>query len=164
MADILPGENLIWAGRPTWKWSVSFILKWGLPALLPLPIGIAIASISSVSIWWFLIVALILVGIVVLLAWLKRLDTHYTVTNRRLLVRHGILNRNERSASLERIQNVNTGQGLFGRILNFGDIEFDTAGSEVGDSELALRGINDPHRMRDMLDIELLKRGPSIGL
>ena len=85
-------------------------------------------------------------------------DLQYTVTNRRVIVRRGIANRNERSASIDRIQNVNTAQGFYGRILNFGDIEFDTAGSDVGDADLALRGINDPHDMRDMLDRELLQR------
>ena len=32
---------------------------------------------------------------------------------------------------IDRIQNVNTKQGFYGRILNFGDIEFDTAGSDM---------------------------------
>jgi len=92
------------------------------------------------------------------LAWLKRLDSEYTVTNRRVIVRRGIANRNERSASIDRIQNVNTKQGFYGRILNFGDLEFDTAGPDVGDSDLALRGISDPHEMRDTFDRELLQR------
>ena len=95
---------------------------------------------------------------VVVLAWIQRLDQAYTVTSRRVIVRRGIANRNERSASIDRIQNVNTRQGLYGRILNFGDIEFGTAGSDIGDADLALRGINDPHEMRDVLDRELLQR------
>ncbi len=161
MADILAGENLIWEGRPTWRWSFSFMLKWGLPSLIPAIVGIVLAIASSVPAWPFIVATLVLLGIVLLLSWVRRLDTWYTVTTRRLIVRHGILNRNERSASLERIQNVNTGQGLYGRILNFGDVEFDTAGSEVGDAELALRGVKDPHKIRDVLDMELLKRDPS---
>jgi len=103
-------------------------------------------------------VSVVLVALVILVAWIRRIDTHYTVTNRRVIVRRGVLNRNERSASLDRIQNVNTGQGLWGRILNFGDIEFDTAGSDTGDADLTLRGVDDPHRMRDLLDREVLKR------
>jgi uncharacterized membrane protein YdbT with pleckstrin-like domain len=161
MAEILEGENLIWAGRPTWKWSLTFILRWGLLACIPLVAGVALNQVVEVPITAFLAVTAILVALVLLLAWLRRLDTHYTVTDRRLIVRHGILNRNERSASLERIQNVNTGQGLLGRILNFGDVEFDTAGSEVGDAELALRGVNDPHGVRDILDGVLFKRNPT---
>jgi uncharacterized membrane protein YdbT with pleckstrin-like domain len=161
MADILEGEKLIWAGRPTWKWSLTFILKWGLLSCLPLVAGIVIGLVADVPLTPFLAVTVILVVLVILLAWLRRLDTHYTVTDRRLIVRHGILNRNERSASLERIQNVNTGQGLLGRVLNFGDVEFDTAGSEVGDAELALRGVNDPHLVRDDLDRILIGRSPS---
>ena len=158
MAEILDGEKLIWQGRPTWKWSVSFMLKWGLVGLLPLIIGILLDRITNVPIAWFFAATVIFIAGVVVLAWIKRLDSHYTVTSRRVIVRRGIANRNERSASIDRIQNVNTKQGFYGRILNFGDIEFDTAGSDIGDSDLALRGINDPHDMRDMLDRELLQR------
>ncbi len=158
MADILEGEDLIWEGRPVWKWSVSFMLKWGALALIPLIVGIVLSQSTDIDIALFFAATVVLLAIVILLAWVRRLDTHYTVTSRRLIVRRGILNRNERSASLDRIQNVNTGQGLYGRILNFGDIEFDTAGSDVGDADLALRGVNDPHKMRDLLDREVLKR------
>ena len=163
MAEILEGENLIWQGRPTWKWSVSFMLKWGLVGLIPLIVGIVLNRIVDVTIAWFFAVTVIFIAAVVVLAWIKRLDSHYTVTSRRVIVRRGIANRNERSASIDRIQNVNTAQGFYGRILNFGDIEFDTAGSDAGDADLALRGINDPHEMRDLLDRELLGRERTSG-
>ena len=163
MAEILEGEKLIRQGRPTWKWSVSFMLKWGLVGLLPLIVGILLDRITNVPISWFFAATVIFIAGVVVLAWIKRLDSHYTVTSRRVIVRRGIANRNERSASIDRIQNVNTAQGFYGRILNFGDIEFDTAGSDVGDADLALRGINDPHDMRDLLDRELLSREKTSG-
>lgn len=163
MAEILEGENLIWQGRPTWKWSVSFMVKWGLVGLIPLIVGIVVNRVADVSIALFFAATVIFIAAVVVLAWIKRLDSHYTVTSRRVIVRRGIANRNERSASIDRIQNVNTRQGFYGRILNFGDIEFDTAGSDVGDSDLALRGINDPHQMRDLLDRELLGREKTSG-
>ena len=163
MAEILEGENLIWQGRPTWKWSVSFMVKWGLVGLIPLIVGIVVNRVADVSIALFFAATVIFIAAVVVLAWIKRLDSHYTVTSRRVIVRRGIANRNERSASIDRIQNVNTKQGFYGRILNFGDIEFDTAGSDVGDSDLALRGINDPHQMRDLLDRELLGREKTSG-
>ncbi len=163
MAEILEGENLIWQGRPTWKWSVSFMVKWGLVGLIPLLVGIVVNRVADVSIALFFAATVIFIAAVVVLAWIKRLDSHYTVTSRRVIVRRGIANRNERSASIDRIQNVNTRQGFYGRILNFGDIEFDTAGSDVGDSDLALRGINDPHQMRDLLDRELLGREKTSG-
>lgn len=158
MAEILEGEKLVWQGRPVWKWSVSYMLKWGLVGLLPLVVGVVVTRWTDVGIAPFFAVTVVFEALVVLRAWIARLDMHYTVTDRRLIVRRGVLNRNERSASLDRIQNVNTAQGLFGRALNFGDIEFDTAGSDVGDADLALRGVNDPHRMRDLLDQEVLRR------
>lgn len=159
MAEILEGEKLIWQGRPTWKWSMSFLLKWGLVGLLPLIAGVLLGLVVEVPISWFVAASVIFIAIVVVLAWIKRLDSFYTVTDRRVVVRRGIANRNERSASIDRIQNVNTKQGLYGRVLNFGDIEFDTAGSDINDSDLALRGISDPHKMRDTFDLELVQRG-----
>ena len=93
-------------------------------------IGILLDRITNVPIAWFFAATVIFIAGVVVLAWIKRLDSHYTVTSRRVIVRRGIANRNERSASIDRIQNVNTRQGFYGRILNFGDIEFDTAGSD----------------------------------
>jgi uncharacterized membrane protein YdbT with pleckstrin-like domain len=158
MVEILEGEQLVWQGRPTWKWSVSWMLKWGVVGLLPLVVGILLNLVTDLPLVWFFAATVIFIAVVVVLAWVKRLDSEYTVTNRRVVVRRGIANRNERSASIDRIQNVNTRQGLYGRILNFGDIEFDTAGSDLGDSDLALRGINDPHAMRDRFDRELQQR------
>ena len=159
MADILEGEKLIWRGRPTWRWSVSFMLKWGLVGLLPLVVGLLLNRVfSSLPVSWFFAATVVFIVVVVLLAWIMRLDQSYTVTDRRVIVRRGIANRNERSASIDRIQNVNTRQGFYGRILNFGDIEFDTAGSDTGDADLALRGILDPHDLRDVLDREVLQR------
>ena len=49
MAEILEGETLIWQGRPTWKWSISFLLKWGLVGLLPLIVGILLGLVVDVG-------------------------------------------------------------------------------------------------------------------
>ena len=116
MTQILEGERLIWQGRPTWKWSVSFMLKWGLVGLLPLVAGVLLDRIVSVPVPWFLAATVIFIAAVVVLAWIRRLDSRYTVTDRRVIVRRGIANRNERSASIDRIQNVNTAQGFYGQI------------------------------------------------
>ncbi|MEI7438935.1 MAG: hypothetical protein WCK20_04625, partial [Thermoleophilia bacterium] len=96
MSEILDGEKLIWQGRPTWKWSISFLLKWGLVGVLPLIVGVLLNKIVDVPVSWFFAVTVIFIAVVVVLAWIKRLDSHYTVTDRRVLVRRGIANRNER--------------------------------------------------------------------
>lgn len=161
MTTTLEGENLVWAGRPVWKWSITFMLKWGLVAEIPLVVGVVLNRFFGVELLWFVLASAAGTGIVILLAWIIRLGTYYTVTDRRLIVRHGIVSRRERSASLERIQNVNTEQGVIARALNFGDIQFETAGSDHGDSDLTLYGVDDPHALRDVLDTHLIKRGPT---
>lgn len=161
MTPTLEGENLIWAGRPVWKWSLTFMLKWGLVALIPLVVGVILDRFFAVGPFWFVVISVVGVALVILMAWIIRLGTYYTVTDRRLIVRHGIVSRRERSASLERIQNVNTEQGVIARALNFGDIAFETAGSDDGDSDLTLFGVDDPHALRDILDSNLIRRGPT---
>lgn len=164
MTDVLDGERLIWQGRPIWRWSLFKILGWSLIGLGVIAAGIGLDALFGIGVQWFLVAGGIWIALVIVATWIRRLATLYTVTDRRLIVRRGILSRNERSASLDRIQNVNTGQGLVGRILNFGDIEFDTAGSDLGDSDLALRGVADPHGIRDVLDAEVFGRERDGGL
>ena len=164
MAEILDGETLIWKGRPIWRWSLTQIFRWSLIGILIIAIGVGAQMLLDVGLLWFVVAALGWELLVILVTWVRRLDTHYTVTSERIIVRRGIFSRNERSASLNRIQNVNTGQGIIGRILNFGDIEFDTAGSDLGDSDLTLRGVGDPHRLRDVLDAEVFARDSPSGI
>ena len=73
---------------------------------------------------------MILVGLI------KRISTTYTITNQRLHIQRGIIARHVQETRLDRVQNVNTNQGVE-RILQVGTVDFDTAGS--GDSDFAFR-------------------------
>ena len=86
------------------------------------------------------------------IGWLMRIGTYYKITNHRILIRRGILSRHERSASLYRVQNVNTSQTFLERLLNTGSVDFDTAGSDAADADFSFAGIDDPHGLRDRLD------------
>ena len=90
-------------------------------------------------------------------AWLKAsmatvFDSIIVVTDRRILIRHGIVSRKERSAHIDRVQNVNTSQTLMQRIFQVGDVDFDTAGTDASESDLRFVGINDPHELRTVID------------
>ena len=83
------------------------------------------------------------------LGWFTRLDTQYTVTTHRLIIRHGILSRNEQSAHIDRVQNVSTRQTIFDRMLGAGAVDFDTAGTD--DYEFVFGGIRRPQDLRETI-------------
>ena len=93
-----------------------FYVKWGVLALIP--------AIVAIFVDWnrgLLVLATVVLLVVVLLGgWLGRLGTSYVITDRRILVRHGILARNERSTHIDRVQNVNLYQTAFQRMLDVG--------------------------------------------
>ncbi len=57
----------------------------------------------------------------------------YAVTNRRLLKVTGILNKRSADSSLEKINDAILSQSIWGRMLNFGDLEILTAAEQAND-------------------------------
>lgn len=63
-------------------------------------------------------------------------NEQYMVTNRRVIQIEGILQKSVIDSSLEKVNDVVLKQSVFGRMLNFGDIEILT-GSEIGVNQLS---------------------------
>jgi uncharacterized membrane protein YdbT with pleckstrin-like domain len=159
--DLRDGEQLIWEGRPTWRAMLSFYIKWGILALLPAVIVAILNGVfdTDISQSLAILATIILLVAVVAIGWLLRIGTYYLITDHRIMIRRGILSRRERSASLDRVQNVNTSQTFIERMLNTGRVDFDTAGSDTSDAVLTFVGIDDPHGLRDKIDAVTQNRG-----
>ena len=146
--DLLPDENIIWQGRPSWRSHIAWFLVWIPAALLPAVIGGAVKK-SGRDPWGgygkWLLISLVLVLLVVAYDALRRRATEYTVTDKRLQIRRGIASRRESSTHLDRIQNLNTNQSLIERLLSVGSVDFDTAGSDPSEADFRFRGVADPH-------------------
>jgi uncharacterized membrane protein YdbT with pleckstrin-like domain len=82
------------------------------------------------------------VGITVLAGFVKRVATSYTITNRRLHIKRGIVSRTIQETRLERVQNVNFTQSVVQRVLGIGDVDFDTAAGD--DYNFVFSGVSDP--------------------
>lgn len=76
-----------------------------------------------------------------------------TVTNRRVIWKKGLIGGTERSVPLEQIQDLTITQGIFGRILGYGNIRVETAGGPR--TEVVAKNIRAPARVRDAV-LELL--------
>jgi uncharacterized membrane protein YdbT with pleckstrin-like domain len=145
--DLTANEKELWSGRPTWRAILSYYIKWTFLALIPGVGGQVLSSLGVDDVPLLLTwgASVILIGLVLLVGWLRRLATQYTITNERLHIRRGILSRRQYQTSTDRIQNVNTHQSALDRMLNVGDVDFDTAGTE--DSSFMFGRIADPHAL-----------------
>jgi len=136
--NLSPGERVIFQGHPSWRAILGFYLKGILVAALA---GVIFKLFGSDSGTVFLIV-LVIVGATVLVGFVKRVATTYTITDRRLNIRRGIVSREVQETRLERVQNVNYKQSIYQRLMQIGDVDFDTAAGD--DYNFVFSGVADP--------------------
>jgi uncharacterized membrane protein YdbT with pleckstrin-like domain len=127
-AQLQPGEEILYRAY------VTRLTLAPLVVVMVLALGIAAAA-------WFQLQnapgALIALAVAVLaglvFAWkdFVRRANDYVLTNHRLIQEVGILSRRSMDSRLDKINNVEHRQTLWGRLLSYGDVEIDTA-SETG--------------------------------
>jgi len=140
--ELETGENLIFEGHPSWRSILGFYLK----GLIVVAVVIAIAVVAGETAIG-IAVALVLLAVVLVAGYLKRLFTTYTITNNRLHIRRGIIARAEQQTLINRVQNVNTHQSVLERMLVIGTVDFDTAAGDDYDFQFA--GVGNPHEVVD---------------
>jgi uncharacterized membrane protein YdbT with pleckstrin-like domain len=152
--EVLEGESVMWKGNPSWKGLLLYYIKWTIISLIPAALWVLIdrASDSPPSSTIFFGVTFLGLVLTYLGGWLKRSTTRYTVSDQRIHLRTGIVSRHEHSTQLTRVQNVNISQTLFQRILGIGDVDWDTAGTEVSGSDFRLRSVDDPSSVVRIVD------------
>ncbi|MEA2384257.1 MAG: hypothetical protein QOH72_4228 [Solirubrobacteraceae bacterium] len=143
--DLHPGEDILFDGHPSWRATLGFYVLGFVGAVAAgIVAGVAAGTTAGV------IVVVVALALVVLVGLVRRLATHYLVTTERLRIRRGILSRHVQQTQLGRVQNVNTNQSFFERVLQIGTVDFDTAGTE--DSDFTFRGIADPEEVVGAVD------------
>jgi uncharacterized membrane protein YdbT with pleckstrin-like domain len=150
--ELLDGETVVWSGHPTWRATLSMIIKGMVAGVVLLVLGILVDTFGGSGKWTvYGIVALLVVGAgAILTSWVTRRFTEFTITNRRLHIRRGILSKTETSTAVERIQNVTVTQSPVDRILKTGTIDFDTASNDPSDT-FRFAGIDNPQALRERM-------------
>ena len=88
---------------------------------------------------------MVIAAVVILAGFVKRVATVYTITDRRLNIKVGIIARRVQETRLQRVQNVNYDQGVYERIMRIGDVEFTTAGTD--ESNFVFAGVAQPEQV-----------------
>jgi uncharacterized membrane protein YdbT with pleckstrin-like domain len=143
--DLHPGERIVFEGRPIWRSILSFYITGLIGSLI---IGILVALIVSTSVG--VVVFLVLFGLDILVGFLRRVSTRYTITTQRLRIERGLLSKHVQQTRIERVQNVNTNQTFVSRVLRVGTVDFDTAGTD--DSDFTFTGVGNPHEVVEAVD------------
>ena len=86
--DLMEGESLLWQGRPSWRAMMSYWVSVVLLAIVVLVLGILIGQGT-----WFGLLAAVILVVGLIKGWLERVATLYTITDRRIIIRKGILSR-----------------------------------------------------------------------
>jgi len=135
--NLSAGETIIFEGHPSWRAIIGFYLKGIVIAII---LGVIAKLVSSTGAVFGVII--VVLGLTLLIGFFKRWSTTYTITTRRLNIKRGIISREIQETRLERVQNVNYSQSAYQRIMQIGDVDFDTAAS--GDYDFIFYGVADP--------------------
>ena len=125
--------------------------------MLTLHFGGGIFAVAGGAIAWLasgvglgIAVFLVLFAVTLVIGFIRRMATIYTITDRHLYIRQGLLSRREQQTTIDRVQNVSTAQTVWERMLRIGTLDFDTAGTEQ--AQFAFVGVAAPREVVKAVD------------
>ena len=159
--DLLPGERILVSSCRHWVVLLRPIATTILAALVLLVILTVLPLAGELRLFLMLGVALAGILIINLYYWGWR-SNEYVLTDQRVILNQGIISKFSRSITIDRIQDLTTFQGLWGRTWGFGDIELESAGREGAE---VLSTVPRPQQLRNAIfaQIEARRRPGGLG-
>ena len=156
--ELLPGERILASSARHWVVLVRPVVTTLLAVAVSLVILILLPIASELRLFLMLGVIVVGLGILNLYYWGWRAH-EYVLTDQRVILNEGIISKFSRSIAIDRIQDLTTFQGLWGRTWGFGDIELESAGR---DSAEVLSTVPRPQQLRNAIfaQIEARRRPP----
>jgi uncharacterized membrane protein YdbT with pleckstrin-like domain len=130
----------MYEGHPSWRAILGFYLKGIIAGIV---IAVVVKLVDSTGLAIAILAAI--VAVTILVGFIKRIATVYTITDRRLNIKIGIVSRKVQETRLQRVQNVNFNQGVYERLMQIGDVEFTTAGTD--ESNFVFAGVAQPEQV-----------------
>jgi len=159
--DLLPGERMLVSSSRHWVVLLRPIATTILAAIVLLVV-LALVPLAG-ELRLFLLLGVVLAGILIINLYYWGWRAHeYVLTDQRVIINQGIVSKFSRSISIDRIQDLTTFQGLWGRTWGFGDIELESAGREGAE---LLSTVPRPQQLRNAIfaQIEARRRPGGLG-
>ncbi len=130
---IAEGEHILVRTRQHWFSIVAYTVAFWVMVAIAVGFFILKQIIDWQPLAWIALISL--VGAIVWIVWRYASWSFqdYILTNRRVMQVEGIVNKVSKDSSLEKINDAVLKQGLFGRLLHFGDLEILTASDTTVD-------------------------------
>lgn len=146
---LAPDETVEFETRPHWR--ALFVPLVVMLVTVFVTVFVLSWVVSNISGWEFLRWVVIVAGILCVILWavvpfLTWLTTEYTFTDRRIVVRSGIVTRHGKDMPLSKVNNISFFVPAMGRLLNYGELVIQSAGE------------NDGLTIRDVPDVEEIQR------
>ena len=156
--ELLPGERILASSARHWVVLVRPIVT----TILAVAVSLVILGLLPIAseLRLFLMLGVIVVGLGILNLYYWGWRAHeYVLTDQRVILNEGIISKFSRSIAIDRIQDLTTFQGLWGRTWGFGDIELESAGR---DSAEVLSTVPRPQQLRNAIFAQIeARRRPS---
>ncbi len=158
--DLLPGERILVSSCRHWVVLLRPIATTILAAIVLLVVLTRLPLAGELRL--FLMLGVALAGILTINLYYWGWRAHeYVLTDQRVILNEGIISKFSRSITIDRIQDLTTFQGLWGRTWGFGDIELESAGREGGE---LLSTVPRPQQLRNAIFAQIEARRRPGGL
>jgi uncharacterized membrane protein YdbT with pleckstrin-like domain len=145
--DLLPGERILARSCRHWVVLLRPIATTVLAVVIALVVLVLLPIAGELRL--LLMLGVVLGGLVVINLYYWGWRAHeYVLTDQRVILNEGIVSKFSRSIAIDRIQDLTTFQGLWGRTWGFGDIELESAGRE-GAERLSM--VPHPQQLRNAI-------------
>jgi len=140
-SNLLPNEQI------TYRAKLHRII-YALPAIV-----VAVAVLTALGGGgWIAGAAIGAIGFVLWVPpWIRSFSSEFAVTNKRVLIKVGLIRRHSIELLLQKVEGIGVDQGLLGRILGYGTITV----SGVGGTKEAFRMISNPLEFRRQVQASL---------
>jgi uncharacterized membrane protein YdbT with pleckstrin-like domain len=155
---LLTGERIVYRARLHW------IIFAGAIAVVVAGLALAIVLQATQHDYWY--IGLVLVGVGLLFAIgpaVRYVSSEFAVTDKRVLAKHGFIERESIETLLTKIEAISVDQGITGRLLGYGSITI----TGTGGTEESFPRISHPLEFRRQIQSQVValedRRGPPIA-
>ena len=139
-SNLLPNEQITYRAKLHWIIYTLPAIVFVIAILVALGGGGIAAAVVGVT------------GLLLLLPpWIKASSSEFAITNKRVLIKVGLIRRHSLELLLQKVEGIGVDQGFGGRILGYGTITV----SGVGGTKEAFRMISNPLEFRRQVQASL---------
>jgi uncharacterized membrane protein YdbT with pleckstrin-like domain len=148
-AEGLSEEKVVWSGKPT----VLAFYDALVGGVLLVAVSILLLATPLSTLPWLSALGVVCGGALILVAFMKAWANSYVLTEKCVRRSYRFVTVRVEEAPIEKITNTVVEQDVVGRILNFGDVRFDTAGTSF--AGVLFKGVKNPEGVKKSVDERL---------